>query len=75
MIFFSVLAFLCIRHNYIYANILIELLNYTCYDCTLQDMNKKTIRLVVLSKYNLASELNQSVEVVALGDGYKMDVR
>lgn len=74
LLFYTVLAFLCIRHNYIYANIVLEFWKYNCYDCTLLDENNHSVTMVILSKQNLTAMPNHSFDLISLGDGYRLDL-
>lgn len=37
LIYFAVLAFLCIRNNHVYTNLILELIGYRFYTCQVQD--------------------------------------
>lgn len=50
LIFFFVLAFLCIRHNHFSVNIILELMDYKMYECVLINSDGKKIERIVLSK-------------------------
>lgn len=53
LIFFCVLAFLCIRHNHFSVNIILELMNYKMYECVLQNADDQEIERIVISKESL----------------------
>lgn len=53
LIFFCVLAFLCIRHNHFSVNIVLELMNYKMYECVLQNSDDQEIERIVISKESL----------------------
>lgn len=53
IIFFCVLAFLCIRHNHFSVNIILELMKYKMYECVLLNPDDKEIERIVISKASL----------------------
>lgn len=57
-IFFVSLGFLCIKHNYFTANIVLELLKYDFYECTLKNTDGEEIEKYIISKKNLLYEDN-----------------
>ncbi len=73
--FFTVLSFLCIKHHYVYANIVLEVCGYTCYDCTLVKADGGTFDTVVISRQELSGMLNCPVDYADLGGGYGLDVK
>ncbi len=75
LLFFVILAFLCLKHHYVYANIVLELRGYTCYDCTLVNVGGNSFDTVVISKDELSGMLNCPICYVALGGEYGLGVR
>lgn len=74
LIFFVTLSFLCLKHHYVYANIVLELCDYTCYDCTLVKSSGNSFDAVVISKNELTGMLNNHIEYVDLVGGYGLDI-
>lgn len=69
LIYFSVLSFLCIRNNNVYANLIFEIKNFKFYDCELQwkpEMSTKPIKAMVISKKNLSAESNNTIRIAVL---------
>lgn len=68
IIFFSVLAFLCVRNDNIYTNIFLELKGYKLYMCDIErvlvDKNKVVNDVLFLSKNDLRQRTNGSIPVV-----------
>lgn len=64
LIFFFVLAFLCIRNNNIYTNIYLEFRKYKIYTCTIERiiMDKSTLyeNCFVLSKNDLEQDIEEN---------------
>lgn len=75
LIFFATLAFLCLKHHYVYANIVLELCGYTCYDCTLANVGGGSFETVVISKNELTGMLNCPISYVPLGGEYGLGIR
>lgn len=74
LVFFATLSFLCIKHHYVYANIVLELRGYTCYDCTLLMVNGSTFDAVVISGTELTGMLNNPLVCVDLKNGYVLNL-
>lgn len=66
LIYFSVLAFVCIRNNNVYINFLFEVKGYRMYYCKLQCIRANTnieySDCLVISKKHLDSEINRSID-------------
>jgi hypothetical protein len=67
LVYFLTLAFLCIRNDNIYANILLEIKGYHFYRCSLgendQQEQEKPIQKTILSKRELDSKLGHLIEI------------
>ena len=69
LIYFNVLAFLCVRNNNVYANLVFEIKKYKFYSCELQwkaEPNTKPIQAMVISKNNIYSQKGNTIEVAPL---------
>lgn len=75
LIFFATLAFLCLKHHYVYANIVLELRGYTCYECSLQNTDGSEFETVVVSANELTGMLNHRIHYASLGGGYGLNFR
>ncbi len=75
LIFFIMLTFLCLKHHYVYANIVLEVCGYTCYDCTLTKKDGGTFDTVVISRQELSGMLNCPINYAELDGGYGLDVK
>jgi len=73
--FFAVLTFLCIKHHNVYANIVLEVCRYTCYDCTFVKADGGTFDTVVISRQELSGMLNCPIDYADLGGGYGLDIK
>ncbi|NLF41670.1 MAG: hypothetical protein GX587_03150 [Bacteroidales bacterium] len=75
LIYFIILAFLCIRNNNVYANLILEIKKYKFYDCELQwkpEPSVKPIKVIVLSKENLCSQIGNTIEVASLNKPFHL---
>lgn len=69
LIYFGILAFLCIRNNNVYANLIFECRNYKFYTCELIWTPESTtlpIQAIVISKSNLCAKIENTIEVASL---------
>lgn len=53
LIFFVTLGYLCIKHNYFSANIVLELLNFSVYHCEVENTDKKVLSVNIISNNQL----------------------
>lgn len=75
LVFFFVLAFLCIRHNYFSVNILLELFGYRFYRCTLQNEDGVSISKVVISKERLLNRKTERILIHPINNEYSADIQ
>ena len=74
LIFFCVLGFLCIRHNYFSVNIVLELVKFRFYECCLKNSDGIEIEGVVLSQRRLNGEVGKNVYLKQINNDYRLDV-
>ena len=74
-VLFIILAFVCLRHNYISLNVLLEIMGYSQYDCVLkkEDLAIETERMVI-SKVYLNSQQRKIVRVNNLNNDISLIV-
>ena len=70
LIFFFVLAFLCIRHNHFSVNIILELMNYRMYECELLNADNQRIERIVISKEPLSVCRGRTITVNRINNDY-----
>ena len=75
LVFFSVLAFLCIRHNYFSVNILLEILGYRFYRCNLQNEDGITISKVIISQERLLNRKAEKILISPINNEYSADIQ
>jgi hypothetical protein len=69
LIYFVIVAFLCIRNNNVYANLIFELQKYKFYSCKIQwapEPSARPIQAIVISRSNLCSNASNTIEVATL---------
>lgn len=69
LVYFITLAFLCIRNNNVYANLLFEFKNYKFYSCELvwaSEAETKPIQAIVISNINMCANKGNTVEIATL---------
>lgn len=74
LLFFSILAFLCIRHQHFSINIILELCGYRFYRCSLKAGNK-TLSKVVITKEQLQIRRKETIEIYPFNNEYVQDVK
>lgn len=69
LIYFSILSFLCVRNNNVYANLIFELKNYKFYSCELlwtPEQQLKPIQVILISNINLCANKGNTIKVAIL---------
>lgn len=74
LIFFLIFGFLCIRHNYFSVNIILELMHYRMYECSLMNPDGKEVERTVISKNTLSTSKGNNIEVKILNNEYYLDL-
>ena len=75
LIFFLTIGFLCINHNHFSVNIILELLRYKFYICTLKNDDGLEIEHAIISRRDLTGNVNEEIYLKSLNDEYKLDVQ
>ena len=73
LIFFIVLGYLCIRHNYFSVNIILELKGFKMYECTLINSDGIKIEKMVISKQQLSVKKGDDVELKTINNDIFID--
>lgn len=69
IIYFGILAFLCIRNNNVYVNILFEFKKYKFYTCNLKLSSESSInpiQVIAISNKNLCAYKGNTIEIAPL---------
>ena len=74
LIFFIIFGYLCIRHNYFSVNIILELMNYRMYECSLVNADGKEVNRTVISKSILSVRKGKDIKVSILNNEYYLDL-
>ena len=72
---FFVLGFLCIRHNYFSVNIILEIMKFRIYECTLNNRDERSIEKIVISKNLLTLKKGHSIKLKWLNNEVMLDVK
>lgn len=72
-IYFFVFGWLCVYHNYLCTNIMLEILKYKTYSCIVIDDNKIEIVKKVISKKNLRLFQGESIYIKGLNNDYSFE--
>ena len=74
LFFFLMFGFLCIRHNYFSVNIILELMHYRMYECSLMNPDGKEVERTVISKNALSTSKGKDVQVKIFNNEYYLDL-
>lgn len=75
LIFYLVLGFLCIRHNYFSANIILEIANFRFYSCSLENEDGIVLEQRIVSHRNLNGCVGETLYLKSLNNEYKLDIQ
>lgn len=70
LVFFSVFAFLSIRHNHFSVNILLELMYYRFYSCELENEDGVSISKVVICQEILSAQIGGMISARPINNEY-----
>lgn len=71
--FFLIFGTLCIRHNYLCTNVILDLLGYRIFDCKLFCEDHRTKSKKILSKRNLIEYKGTEIISKAINNDYHLD--
>jgi hypothetical protein len=69
LIYFIIIAFLCIRNNNIYANLIFEIMKYRFYQCEIEwipELDTPSTNAIIISKFNLCAKKGHNIEIAKL---------
>lgn len=75
LIFFIVLGYLCIRHNYFSVNIILEVMGYKMYECILINGDGCDKERIVISKQSLTVLAGDDIEVKTINNEFLLDTK
>lgn len=75
LIFFSTLGILCIKHNYVSVNIVVELLDFRFYNCILENEDGVEFDQMIISHRKLTGCIGDKIYLKSLNNEYKMDIK
>lgn len=74
LIFFTVLAFLCIRHNHFSVNIVLEILRYRFYRCKLTNDDGASIEKVIITRNDLTVKVNSEICIRPINNDFAVQI-
>lgn len=74
LIYFLTLGYLCIRHNHLSVNIVLELLGYRFYKCRLVNEDEIIVSKSIISKEKLINHKTQIMSIKPLNNEYSLDL-
>lgn len=74
LVFFSVFAFLSIRHNHFSVNVLLELMRYRFYSCELENEDGVLISKIVVCQEILSAQTGGMISARAINNEYFVKV-
>lgn len=75
LIYFVVLGFLCIKHNYFSVNIVLEFANYRFYKCELLNGDGEKTSQTVISRTSLTGHIGERVYLKPLNNDYQLKIK
>ena len=70
LVFFAALAFLCIKHNHLSVNIVLELMGFRMYKCLLLNSDNKKIERIVITKEILTIKIADEIDIRAVNNEF-----
>ena len=74
LIFYLVLGFLCVRHNYFSVNIILEVANFRFYSCSLENEDDIILEQKIVSHRHLNGCVGETLYLKSLNNEYKLDI-
>lgn len=75
LIFFTVFAYLCVRHNHFSVNIVLELMNYRFYSCEMKNDDGQKISKIVITQNVLPANTGSDIYIRAINNDYCVHVK
>ena len=72
-VFFLIFGWLCIKHNYLCVNVVLEIMKYKIYDCECVNMDKIKYEKKILSNRKLIEQSNITVLTRRINNEYLFD--
>ena len=73
LIFFLTLGIICIRHNFLILNIVLDFMGYRFYDCLYINTDNQEISKTVISQQRLNAKIGLEMRVYPINDDYVID--
>lgn len=74
LVYFLTLGYLCIKHNHLSVNVVLELLHYRFYQCEMETEDHVPVNKIIISKEKLINHKNGSISTRPLNNEYSLDL-
>lgn len=74
LVYFLTLCYLCIKHNHLSVNIVLELMHYRFYKCELENEDCITVVKYVISREQLINHKTEVVAIRPLNNEFSLDL-
>lgn len=74
LVFYLLLGFLCVRHNYFSVNIMLEMAKYRFYNCRFENEDGQESEQTILSRRSLNVHIGETLYLRSLNNEYKLDL-
>lgn len=74
LIYFLTLGYLCVKHNHMNVNIVLELMHYRFYHCELENEDKCFVIKCIISKERLINHKNEIISTRPLNNEISLDL-
>ena len=75
LVFYVILGYLCIHHNYFSSNIVLEFANFRFYSCSMKNEDGIIVEQKVISRRLLNNGKGKLLYLKSLNNEYKLDIR
>ena len=75
LIFYGILGFLCVRHNYFNVNIILEIVNFRFYTCKVKNEDEQLLEQKIISRRRLNGCIGKTLYLKSLNNDYKLDIK
>lgn len=75
LIFYGILGFLCVRHNYFSVNIILEIVNFRFYTCKVKNEDEQLLEQKIISHRRLNGCIGKTLYLKSLNNDYKLDIK
>ncbi len=74
LVYFLTLGYLCIKHNQLSVNIVLELFQYRFYQCEMETEDNYRVTRYIISREKLINHKNETISIRPLNNEYSLDL-